>query len=179
MNTGMIPVRYATALLSFASENKQEDIVYEKAKTLVRNFAEQPRVRAAIENPVLSYRIKKKLMLAAAGTTTDTVFDTFIDLLHKNNREAFLQVIMLKYIDLYRIKNDIYAGKLITASKIDALTEKKMTSIIESQKTGKLEMQKSVDPDLIGGFILEVDNTRWDASVKRQLQTIKNELAIY
>lgn len=178
MNTGMIPMRYATALLSYASESKQEELLYEKAKIIVRNFAEQPRLRAALENPVLSFDAKRKLMITAAGTTTDKVLDKFIDLLLKNNRETFLQFIMLKYIDLYRVKNNIYSGKLITASKIDASTEKKLTSVIESQKNGKLEIQKSVDPELIGGFILEVDNTRWDASIKRQLQTIKNELAV-
>lgn len=179
MNTGMIPMRYATALLSFASENKQEEILYEKAKTIVRNFAEQPKLRAALENPVLSLVVKKKLMLAAAGTQTVEVLDKFLELLLKNKRETYLQFIMLKYIDLYRSKNDIYAGKLITASQIEAFTEKELTSIIENQKKGKLEMHKSIDPELIGGFILEVDNMRWDASIKRQLQTIKNELANY
>lgn len=178
MNTGMIPTRYATALLSFATEKKQEEILYEKAKIIVRNFAEQPKLHSALESPVLNFEIKKKLMLTAAGSATDIFFEKFIQLLLTNNRETFLHLIMLKYIDLYRIKNNIYSGKLITASKIDALTEKKLTSVIESQKKGKLEIHKSVDPELIGGFILEVDNTRWDASIKRQLQTIKNEFAL-
>jgi len=94
------------------------------------------------------------------------------------NRESYYQGIMLKFIDLYREKNNIYLGSLITASNIDALTEKKLTAVIESRRNGKLEIKKSIQSDLIGGFILEVDNTRWDASIKRQLQTIKNELAV-
>lgn len=179
MNIGMIPTRYATALLSYAAENKQDEQIYEKAKIIVRNFAEQPKLRAALESPVLNFDIKKKLMLTAAGSISDMVFENFIQLLLTNKRETFLHFIMLKYIDLYRVNNNIYSGKLITASNIDALTEKKLISVIESQKKGILEIHKSVDPELIGGFILEVDNTRWDASIKRQLQTIKNELAIY
>ncbi len=178
MNTGMIPSRYAAALLSFATESKQEVVIYEKAKVVVRNFAEQPKLRAALENPVVNFDTKKKLMLAAAGSKSDEIFDTFVQMVLNKNRESYFQGIMLKYIDLYREKNNIYLGSLITASAIDAITEKKLTAVIESRRNGKLEIQKTIQSDLIGGFILEVDNTRWDASIKRQLQTIKNEFAI-
>lgn len=178
MNTGMIPARYATALLSFAAESKQEDVIYEKAKLIVRNFSEQPKLRTALDNPVLGSGKKKELILAASGNVADTVFDKFIDLVVSKKRENFLQTIMLKFIDLYRLKNNIYSGKLISAGIIDESTEKKLISVIEGRKNGKLEIEKSVDADLIGGFILEVENTRWDASIKRQLQTIKNELSL-
>ncbi len=178
MNTGMISSRYASALLSFAAESKQEDVIYEKAKVIVLNFAEQPKLRAALENPVVNFDTKKKLMLAAAGSKSDKLFDTFVQMVLSKNRESYYQGIMLKFIDLYREKNNIYLGSLITASNIDALTEKKLTAVIESRRNGKLEIKKSIQSDLIGGFILEVDNTRWDASIKRQLQTIKNELAV-
>jgi F-type H+-transporting ATPase subunit delta len=83
---------------------------------------------------------------------------------------------MLKYIDFYREKNNIYSGKLITATAIDALTEKRLIAIIENQKKGTLEVKKEINEALLGGFILEVDNTRWDASMQSQLQKIKNEL---
>lgn len=178
MNTGMISSRYASALFSFAVESKHEEVIYEKAKVIVRNFAEQPKLRAALENPVVNFDTKKKLMLAAAGSTSDAIFDVFVQLVLSKNRESFFQCIMLKYIDFYRENNNIYSGSLITASSIDSLTEKKLTAVIESRRNGKLEIKKSIQSDLIGGFILEVDNTRWDASIKRQLQTIKNELAV-
>jgi F-type H+-transporting ATPase subunit delta len=85
---------------------------------------------------------------------------------------------MLKYIDFYRDRLNIYSGKLITATAIDAKLEKKLISVIENRKEGTLELHKEVNPDLIGGFILEVDNTRWDASIKRQLQAIMNGLKV-
>jgi len=176
MNTGMISMRYAKALLVYSTENKQDELVYEMAKVVVSNYASYPQLRHALENPVLGIEQKSKLMHAAAGSKTLGAFDKFIHLMLTNKREAYYQSTMLNYIDLYRAKSNIYSGKLITASQIDAATEKKLTSVIESQKEGKLEVQKSVNPDLIGGFILEVDNTRWDASIKRQLQTIKNEM---
>jgi len=174
----MIPARYAAALMSYASNVKQDKLIYEKAKIIVRNFSEQPKLRAALENPVLSVDTKKKLMLAAADNSTEQVFVKFIQLLLSKKRETYFQLIMLKYIDLYRTKNNIYSCKLITAGTIDSSSEKKLTSVIENQIKGKLEINKSINPELIGGFMLEVDNTRWDASIKRQLQTIMNGLKV-
>jgi len=178
MNTGMISQRYATALLSFATASKQEKTVYEKAQQFATNFAEELRLHKALENPVVAVAIKKELILAASGKKANPVFERFVELVFEKNRESYFQNIMLKYIDLYRENQNIYSGKLITAITIDAITEKKLISVIESQKQGKFEVHKSVNPDLIGGFILEVNNTRWDASLKRQLQTIKNEIVL-
>lgn len=177
MNIGMISSRYATAMLAFATQNKLEKEFYELAKLVVANFSEQPKLMEALESPVVANVLKKQLLLLAAGSNVNSSFDKFVQLVIDNKRELYFRTIMLKYIDFYREKNNIYSGKLITASKTDASIEKKLITVIESRQKGTLEIEKIVNPDLVGGFILEVDNTRWDASIKRQLRTIKNELA--
>ena len=39
----------------------------------------------------------------------------------------------------------------------------------------KTEMEKLVDPEILGGFLFEVDFVRWDASVSGQLRRIRQE----
>ncbi len=172
----MISSRYATALLSFATERKLEKDFYTKANQFVKSVSTHPKLMLALESPVIDRLKKKQLILSAAGLRADEHFGRFVQLIIQNNREAYIQLIMLKYIDFYREKNNIYSGKLITATAIDALTEKRLIAVIESQKKGTLEVKKEINEALLGGFILEVDNTRWDASVQSQLQKIKNEL---
>jgi len=176
MNTGMIPTRYATALLAFATESGDETRMYETAKMLIRNFDEQVRLRSVLENPVVKSEQKKQLILLASNQVEGGFFERFINLLLLKNREAYIYLIMLKYIDMYRAQNNIYKATVISAAALDATVSARLSSIIEKKRKGKLELEMKIQPDILGGFILDVDDTRWDASLKRQLQQIKNEL---
>lgn len=175
MNTGLIPVRYATALLQFAHDNNAQDQVYAETKLLAHAFSAHNNFRRVLENPVLDKKEKRKIILTAAGIKVSATFEKFVDLLLANNRESFLQNIALKYIDLYRKSKGILYGKLVTALEVDKTTEQHLVSLVENSIKGKLELEKVVDKSIIGGFQLEVDFVRWDASIKNQLQKIKNE----
>ena len=48
--------------------------------------------------------------------------------------------------------------------------------MVESKTNGTVEFETEVNPDIIGGFILEYDTYRMDASVKAKLNTILNQL---
>jgi F-type H+-transporting ATPase subunit delta len=175
MNSGLIATRYATALFSFANENNNSDRIYEEAKTLRNVYFQVKQFRIVIENPVLPKSEKRKLILSAVGGKVSTSLQQFIDLLLNNNRETFLQSIVLKYIDLYRKDKNIHYGKLTTAFEIDKLIEKKLIAMVEKETGGTVEMEKVIDASILGGFLFEVDFKRWDASIKGQLNFIRKE----
>lgn len=175
MNLGLISVRYATALLDYADASKTQESVYKDAVQLTESFANSKGLSTALENPVISNENKKKLILTAAGGKVSDVFQSFIDLVLKNNREAELHTIVLKYKDLHRRKNNILHGKLTTAIAVDKITEDKLISLVEKKINGTLELEKVIDPSILGGFLMEIDSVRWDASIKNQLNRIKND----
>jgi F-type H+-transporting ATPase subunit delta len=173
MNNGLIAVRYATALLGYANQSKLQDRIYTEAKAITQSFSQFSTLRAALENPVLPNLEKRKLLLLAAGGEVSSNFERFIDLLLDNNREIYVQSIMLKFVDLYRKQNNIHSGKLTTATTVAAATEKRLISMMEKQTGGTIEIEKLVDPSILGGFMFEVDFVRWNASLSSQLQRIK------
>ena len=175
MNTGLIAVRYATALLEFAKETNLVETVYGEAKLLTLMFSKMGGLRHALENPVISTAEKRKLLLNAVGGKASKVYEKFTDLLLENNRESLVQNIMLKFIDLYRKEKNIRYGKLVTAYPVSQKTEKSLIKLITDKAGGTLELEKVVNPDILGGFTLEVEGVRWDASVSGQLQQIRNE----
>ena len=175
MNTGLISVRYATALLDLAHETKSVEKVYGEAKLITLMFMKMGELRLVLENPVLQTSEKRQLILNAAGGKTSKAFEKFTDLLLKNNREAQIQNIMLKFIDLYRKQKNIRYGKLTTAFAVDEATEERLIALVTDKVGGTLELEKVVDPNILGGFMLEVDDVRWDASIAGQLTRIKNE----
>ena len=80
------------------------------------------------------------------------------------------------YITFYREQKNIICGKLTTAAAVSEATEQKMKQMVESRTQGTVEFNTEVDPSIIGGFILEYDTYRMDASVKTRLNNILSEL---
>ena len=175
MNTGLIPVRYATALLDFANVRKEQDRVYTEAKSVINSYFQFAELRTVLDNPVLANVEKRKIILLAAGGKVSNSFERFLDLILENNREKHLHEIILKFTDLYRKQQNIHYGKLTTASAVNAITEKRLIALIENKTGGTLEIEKVVDPEILGGFLFEVDFVRWDASISGQLRRIRKE----
>ncbi|MDP4239673.1 MAG: F0F1 ATP synthase subunit delta [Bacteroidota bacterium] len=175
MNTGLIPVRYATALLDFANLSNQQDRVYTETKAVVGNYFQFSELKTVLDNPVLAKTEKRKVIILAAGGNVSKPFEKFVDLLMENNRESHLLSIALKYIDLFRKQKNIHYGKLTTASTINATIERRLMDMVENTTGGTIEMEKIIDPEIIGGFMFEVDFVRWDASISGQLRRIKKD----
>jgi len=94
----------------------------------------------------------------------------------KEDRENVMQFIANSYVTLYRQQKNVIRGKLITAAAVSPATEQKMRQMVESKTNGTVEFETEVNPDIIGGFILEYDTYRMDASVKSKLNSILNTL---
>ena len=175
MNIGLISARYAKALLEFAQDKNVEDEIYEQAKFLISVFGKIKNLNTALHNPLISKAKKRNIILTASGDNVTDAFKRFIELLLENKREDCLQSIMLQYKGLYRESKNILHGKLITAVEIDAITKSHLIKTIEQKVDGKLELEEIVDPNILGGFILDIDFIRWNASLIRQLNDIKKQ----
>ena len=176
MDIGVISVRYARALLKSSTDAKIEDSVYKDMQVLAKSYIDVPELRFTIDNPMLSKDIKENLLVTAAGSNVCELTKTFISLVLKEGREEIMQFMANSYITLYRKQKNVIRGKLITAAAVSDDTEHKMRQMVESNTNGTVEFETEVEPDIIGGFILEYDTYRMDASVKSKLNGILTQL---
>ncbi len=176
MDIGVISVRYARALLKAALDMKLEDQVYREMQTLYQSYIDVPELRFTIDNPMLGKDKKKALLTTALGEKPTQLSQRFIALVLKEDRESTLQFMAASYITLYRKQKNIIRGKLTTATVVSPDTEAKMRKMVEQRTQGTVEFKTEVNPDLIGGFILEYDTYRMDASVKTKLNAILTQL---
>ena len=143
---------------------------------LSRSFSAEPALRPTLDNPILSVKDKKSLIHSAIGKTVSTESERFIDLVLENHREEFLQSIALMYQEFYRRANNISVGSLETAVAVDKNVEKRIKEMVTSRTKGSMELKTKVNPDIVGGFIFEIDFRRLDASVVSQLADIRKQL---
>ena len=177
MDIGVISVRYARALLKSATDAKIEDAVYQQMQLLAKSYVEVPHLRQTIDNPMLSKTKKEMLLITASGdNAVSPLTKAFIALVLKEDRESMIQFIANSYVTLYRKQKNVIRGKLTTAVAVAPETEQKMRRMVENRTKGTVEFEAEVDPDIVGGFILEYDTYRMDASVKARLNNILNTL---
>ncbi len=169
-------MRYARALLKSATDAQLEDQVYQEMMTIAKSYVEVPALRQTIDNPMLSKDKKESLLTIAAGEKASALTKAFIALVLKEDRENVMQFMANSYVTLYRKQKTVIRGKLTTAARVSVETEQKMRQLVESKTNGTVEFETEVNPDIIGGFILEYDTYRMDASVKSKLNSILNTL---
>lgn len=172
MEIGVISVRYARALLKGATDAHLEDTVYRDMQALAASYANVEQLRQTMDNPMLSKESKLSLLLVASGEAPSSLTKSFLGIVLDNGREDIIQFMANSYITLYRKQKNIIRGKLTTAVAVLPATEQKMRSMVESKTNGTVEFETEVNPDIIGGFILEYDTYRMDASVKSKLNSI-------
>ena len=176
MDIGVISVRYARALLKCALDAKIEDKVYVEMQTLAKSYIDVPQLRFTIDNPMLSKDKKEMLLQTAVGQEPSSLVKNFISLVLGEDRENVMQFIANSYVTLYRQQKNIIRGKLTTAVAVLPATEQRMRQMVERKTQGTVEFESEVNPDIIGGFILEYDTYRMDASVRSKLNTILTQL---
>ena len=177
MDIGVISVRYARALLKSATDAHIEDAVYQQMQLLAKSYIEVPALRQTIDNPMLSKDKKEMLLLTAIGGEQATpLTKAFVALVLQEDRESMIQFMANSYVTLYRKQKNIIRGKLTTAVAVAPETEQKMRQMVESKTQGTVEFETEVNPDIVGGFILEYDTFRMDASVQSKLRDILNTL---
>ncbi len=176
MDIGVISVRYARALLKAATDAKIEDAVYQEMSVLAKSYIDVPRLRHTIDNPMLPKEKKHELLVVAMGGNISALTTSFISLVLREDRESVLQFMANSYITLYRRQKNIIRGKLTTAVAVSSDTEQKMRKMVESKTKGTVEFETEVNPEIIGGFVLEYDTYRLDASVQNQLRQVLTQL---
>ncbi|NPD91411.1 F0F1 ATP synthase subunit delta [Xylanibacter muris] len=177
MDIGVISVRYARALLKAATDARLEDKVYQEMQTLAKSYMDVTALRLTVDNPMLLKDKKKELLVTACGGEVSVLVDSFLALVLEEDRENMLQFMANSYITLYRQQKNIIRGKLTTAVAVSPEMEQKMRMMVESKTKGTVEFETEVNPDIIGGFVLEYDTYRLDASVQSQLRGMLSQLS--
>ncbi len=177
MITGLIPHRYAKALYKFAIDKGNSRHMYDLALTVVKSFRYNPDLQKVLSNPFVKASDKEKLIVAAAGEKADDAFKRFAKLVLAHRREDMVYLMMLAYRDIYRTENHISKVMITTAVKMPESEMEKLKSLVAGAfKDRTLEYEDSVNPDIIGGFVIDVDSVRMDSSLSGELEQLRLNL---
>lgn len=175
MNNGLISRRYAKALLEYAVELKQDAAVYGLMKRLHAVLFDHAELRHALESPVNLATDKVMWLRESVDNPPVESFDRFAAMVIAQRREKSLLNITLSYMELYRQSNNITVVHIVTAVEPESDIIERIGRDVAESTHGSVEFDLRVDPAIEGGFILQIDDKRMDASVTGALNRIRNQ----
>ena len=177
MSAIRVAKRYAKSLLELAVEQQVLDQVYADIQDFVK-YTENREFHVFMKSPVISGSKKEKVFEIIFKNKYNKLTTLFFDTIIRKRREAFLPEIAVEFIHQYKAYNSITEVKLTTAYPIkDAEVNAIAAKINESSLAGKsLDIQQVVDERIIGGFILQIGDKQYDASLRHKLNVLRKDL---
>ncbi len=177
MDNGKISVRYARALFQVAQEQGCEAEVYDGLTRFAHNYLLAiAQFNEVLADPIVAREEKVKLLEMAVGEPIHGCLKQFIAFVADQKREDKMFLIAMKYMEMYREKHHILSTQVTTATQLPEETYDKIKAFVKQTFDADAELDVHIDPSLIGGFILDIENSRMDASVVGQLNALKNRL---
>ncbi|MBN1107319.1 MAG: ATP synthase F1 subunit delta [Bacteroidales bacterium] len=175
MNDSKISVRYARALFSSAADKGELEKIFDDMK-YISELCRIPEVKELIDNPVIVPSKKKQILRSLSGEKVRDLTLSLIDLVVTNGREKFIPAIARDFIRETKTYKGITESVLTTAVEINDNIRSRIIDLIRDIFNTKVELKEEIDKDIIGGFILKIEDSYIDASVRKKLRTIEKAL---
>ena len=169
-------IRYAKAILDFATEANKAKEVNADMKSIVIAVEESTELKDFLSNPIVKKEVKRTA-LAQIFATVQPETNKLFDLLLENKRFEILHYIASEYNVLFDEKNGVQVATVTTAFAITPELEKQVLDKISTFSDKKITIKNIVNPDIIGGFILRIGDMQYNASVANKLQELKREFS--
>jgi len=166
---------YANALFEAARDQNKLEPVGEQLAQLVEAEGKVPELRELLRNPQLDPRARRAALDdVLAGS--DDLLRNFLLVLADKGRAGQLEEIAKEFERLVAAHEGVVHAELTTAVELSDDEAGKLLQQIEQASGRKVEASRSVDPDLIGGIVLQVGSHRLDASVRGRLERLRRQL---
>jgi F-type H+-transporting ATPase subunit delta len=168
--------RYARALFEAAQERNRLDEVQRDLSDFVDAVREVPELRALLRDPVLDRRVKiAALSDVLAGS--DELVRNFVLVLTEQGRAGELEETEREFERFLADETGRLSLELATAIELSDEEAGQIVQQIERASGRNVEATRRVDPDLLGGVVLQVGSLRLDASLRGRLERLRRELA--
>jgi F-type H+-transporting ATPase subunit delta len=166
---------YAEALLGAARENGRLDEVRNELAAFVSAVRESEELRDLLRNPQIEAQAKRDA-LAAALAEADELVRNFLLLVAEKGRIAEIEEIQDEFERLIAREARVLELELTTAVELSDEEAARVVGQIEEASGRRVEATRRVDPDIIGGIVVQVGSRRLDASVRGRLAQLRQEL---
>lgn len=178
MKDTAVASRYALALFETARQRGHEEAVAQGLFSAVSVLRQSDKLGSVLQHPLLSCQDKKRLLLKALGEKYSPLFEDFIELLLERKRLNMLPWIAQQFDKKSREVRGEVKAKVVSAIPISDSQEKSLERILSEATEKKVTVDVSVDPNILGGLVIRIEDKVLDHSIMGQLRRMREHIFI-
>lgn len=166
--------RYVKSLLDLAVEKKALEEVHRDMLLFSEVASKSRAFELLLQNPVIKHDKKLDILKKIFGGKVHSLTMAFFDIITRKNREPILAGVAREFHNAYNEHKGIGKASVTTAVPLDTKMRGEFEKLVRQYSEKKeVELVEKVDPELIGGFVLNVGDRQVDASIKNKIKTLK------
>ncbi len=164
--------RYAKSILDLSKENGTVDAVSNDMKLFVSVCEKSHDLVLMLLNPIIPSDKKMNVLNSLFGSKVNKLTITFFEIVTRKGREKYLLQIAKEFVAKYKQLKNIQTAEITSAVGLDDNLRKKVYDLIRNSTNSEVELVEKIDKNLIGGFILRMDDKQYDASISSELRKL-------
>lgn len=176
MSETKVASRYAKSLIDLAKEQNKLEEVNNDITFFLSVCKQSPDLVKLFRNPVV--KTDKKLIVVQKVFTSKVsqLTTLFLDIIVRKNREFYMVEIAREFRKQYNQLKGIVQAQVTTAVEIDQALMDDIRGFIAKQTGKQIELAAKVNPEIIGGLVIQLEDKLYDASLASKLANIKKNL---
>jgi F-type H+-transporting ATPase subunit delta len=167
---------YARALFEAAMDRGKLDAIRDQLGQFVDALNENREMQLFLFSPYFS-SAEKIEALKSAVTDAEPEFLNFLQLLLEKGRMPVIFRIRRQFDALWAKENKLLGVTVTSAIELDPEVTKRIGAEIEEQTGNTVELESRVDPDILGGLVVQVGNVVLDTSIRNRLEKLRKSVA--
>lgn len=174
MSNHRVATRYAKSILELSIEKGQLEEVNEDFKNLAAMGKASRELALALSNPVLTSDRKLKVLKALFSKGCSPITTSFFEIVSRKNRESVLLDIAKEFVNQYNQYKSIQVAEVSTTTPLTETQRNQLISLVkEISGLQEVILEEKINPALIGGFVLKVNDRQLDESLSSKLKALK------
>lgn len=177
MSVSIVAARYAKSLIELAKEQNVLEAVYQDM-ILFKDTADKNRgLMLALKSPVVRHEKKSGILKALFEARVNPVSYAIFKIITKKNRESILDEIANEFIKAYNLNQGIQKASVVTTTPLTEELRQQFIEIVKSVTGKTVQLAEKINPAIIGGYVLTIEDRQIDASLRSRLNELKLQLA--
>ena len=177
MHNTLIAQRYAKAIFDLALERNVVEDVKSDMELIYSVCLASSDFKLMLKSPVIRPEKKINVIKAVFGQQVSELSLRYMLIISRKKREMFIPQIADEFIELYKKFKNIFTVQISSAVELNDDLRKRVIALLEEQTKGSIELIEEIKKDLVGGFVLNYDDYKYDASIAYQLRKFKKSAA--
>lgn len=167
--------RYAEAAFETGRADGTLD-AWERDMAKIAETMRHPQLRRLLQHPAIPFAEKERVLRAVLGRGVAQGVVNLLLLMVRRGRPGAIEPMIVRFAELLRRERGVALAQVRTALPLDDTQRAEIAARLKALTGAEIEMDESVDPDLIGGVAVRIGDRLYDASVRSRLERLRARL---